>query len=399
MIYISSETKAMTKEQKLDDVVDDRRLPGWENYSINKWIAISMGQLGMDDYSRNFLRELLSEHGYTGYSPEILFGIYDFLAPDSEEALVHGIKAYEFSGHDIEQVAQLKNPGRLVSYLIDVTDEIETLASLQEKMFYVSEIRSHKKTNADPPIVKLGLEINERLAHIDLFNSEQRESLGFEKLSKLYGMRRDALERAVLAQQLLTGDSEETLGILAMYNSLTGTADIRGLDFDVIDSFMRKKLELDKPSKDGEVPDSLKADAYYEDQRSFWGFINPEQEWKMRHFGRQKKTWEQNQADKEQSKEEREKLDRDYRKMIEDPWAFYSEQLALLGLTKEMSHPEARRGFIKKIREHSSAFNTIFNPNPEYKASQEKAGKILSAWEIVSVLYKAREQAEHQLLS
>ncbi len=398
----------MVKEHT-DDVVDDRRLPGWERYSINEWIGMYLDQRGTD-YAQT-LRDLLSEHGYTGNSPEILFGIYDFLAPESDEALVHGIRAYELSSHDIEQVAKLKNPSRLVSYIIDVTEEIETLGILQQKLFSASEIRSRlpglgsmgsryrssEKNNAAPSIVELGLEISERLGHINLSDNETRETLGFQKWSELYSQRRDALEIAVLAQQHLTEGSKETLSILAMYDKLTGTADVRGLYHDVLDAFMRIKLELDKPSDGGEIPDALKADAYYEDRRAF-GSYNREQEWKMRHFGRQKKDWEQNQEYREQSQEQKDqdqaKLEGDYRRMIEDPWAFYSEQLTLLGLTKDMSFEDARSVFRRRIKEHSSAFNTVFNSSLEYAASQEAAKAILSAWEAVSILYRAEEPAE-----
>ena len=399
-------------KESVDDVTDDRRLPGWENHSVNQWIGMYLGQLNMEG-TPNALRNLLSEYGYTGNSPVILFGIYDFLAPDTEEALLHGIRAYELSDHDIEQVAKLKNPGRLVSYIIDVTDEIETLATLHETMFYASEVRSQtsgfssigargrsaEKTNAAPSIVELGLEISERLAHIGSFNSEQEESLGFEKWSELYMLRRDALERAVLAQQHLTGASKETLGILTIYNSLTGTADISNLDYDVLDAFMRIKLELDKPSQDGEVPESLKADAYYEDRLAFGGFSR-EQAWRMRHFGRQKKDWERIKEYREKSEEQREQdraeLEDDLRRLIEDPWEFYSEQLTLLGLTKEMSLAEAKRVFRRKIKQYSSVFTTPFGTGPEYEASQESAKAILSSWEAVSGLYRAKELTESQ---
>ena len=184
----------MVKEHNIDDVVDDRRLPGWENHSINEWIGMYLGQLSMD-YARETLRGLLSEQGYTGNSPKILFGIYDFLAPESDEALVHGIRAYELSEHDIEQVAKLKNPGRIVSYIIDVTDEIEPLTALQQKMFYNSEIRSQlsglssmgpryrssEKNNAAPSIVELGLEISERLEQINIFDEKIKKYLRFPK--------------------------------------------------------------------------------------------------------------------------------------------------------------------------------------------------------------------------
>lgn len=402
----------MVKERNTDDVVDDRRLPGWENHSINEWIGIYLGQLSTD-YASKALQELLSEHGYTGNSPKILFGIYDFLAPESDEALVHGIRAYELSDHDLEQVAKLKNPGRIVSYIIDVTDDIEPLTALLQKMFYNSEIRSQlsglgslraqyrssEKSNAAPSIVGLGIEISERLAHISLNGDEVRESLGFKNWNELYSQRMQALEFAVLAQQQLTGDSQETIDILTMYDSLTGTADIRGLDHDVLDVFMRIKLELDKPSQGGKTPEHLKADAYYEDRRAFGGF-SQEQEWRMRHFGRQKKDWELNQEYRDQSQEQRdqdqEKLKGDYRKMIEDPWAFYSEQLTLLGLAKEMSLSEAKSAFRRKIREYSSAFNSPFNTSHEYAESQDAAKAILAAWEAVSQLYKAKEPAQEQ---
>lgn len=400
------------KEQHIDDVTDDRRLPGWENHSVNQWIGMYLEQLNMEG-TPNALRNLLSEYGYTGNSPKILFGIYDFLAPDSEEALVHGIRAYELSGHDIEQVAKLKSPERLVSYIIDVTDEIRMLASLQERMFYTSKThsqhsgfgstdaryRSAEKTNVAPSIVELGLEISERLSHIGPFDAEQTESLGFEKWSELYTMRRNALELAVLAQQHLTEDSDETISILSIYDRLTGTVDIRGLDHDVLDKFMRIKLELDKPSQDGKIPDHLKADAYYEDRRAF-GSFSPEQEWRMRHFGRQKKDWERMKEYREKSEEQREQdraeLEDDLRRLIEDPWEFYSEQLTLLGLTKEMSLAEAKRVFRRKIKQYSSVFTTPFGTGPEYEASQESAKAILSSWEAVSGLYRAKELTESQ---
>ena len=365
------------------------------------------------DYAQESLRELLSEYGYTGNRPEILFGIYDFLANESDEALVHGIRAYELSGHDIERVAKLINPDRLVAYIIDVTDETETLANLQEKLFYASDIRSQfsglgsmgsryrsrsaQKSNCANSIVELGLEINSRLAEIDPHNAEVLKSYDFKEWSGLYNMRRQALQIAVLAQQHLTEASEETLRILSIYDSLTGTADIRGLDYDVLDAFMRKKLDLGKPSSDGKIHDAFKADAYYEDRRVFGG-INREQEWRMRHFGRQRKDWELHQEYRDQSQERREedqaKLEDDYRRMIEDPWAYYSSQLELLGLTKEMTLAEAKRAFRREVHKYSSAFNTLFNTSPEYTASQEAAKAVLSAWESVSALYKAKEAAE-----
>ena len=96
----------------------------------------------------------------------------------------------------------------------------------------------------------------------------------------------------------------------------------------------------------------------------------------------------------EKKEQDKAKLEGDYRRMIEDPWAFYSEQLTLLGLTKDMSLADAKGVFRRRIKEHSSAFNTVFNTSREYAASQDAAKAVLAAWEAVSHLYRAKEPSE-----
>lgn len=405
-----------TADEVIERYASRWELPLGEQSTIDRIIELLAPMVHLwseDDWSREKREDLLkivNERRYNGTDLDKMLLLYDALINDSQNVLQYGIQAFEASGRNPKKLTGLENPDRLVEYAVDTAESLEELVQLKNGIIkdghftyfgsFGNQIDSAAKQLANS-LLTVANEIAYRLKDVDIGNLTEEESKAMEleelgeKWLKPWKIRMEAHGAIVMAYQA-KGEkivNEEALEALAAYEALTGkyqpVSPYTDFTMDLMEAYARIKYVADKLST-GEVPEELKADP--DKFRASMSFGMPDWDQWFRHqfFGSKEpewKKWERQRA-QQRTQSGRFQAEQPYR-VIKDPWLDYSEELQLLGLTKNMPYEEARRIFRQGLFERRSTFIRRDIGTPGYGAAMKETAAFIEAWKKVDPLYAA----------
>ena len=406
--------------RSVDDIVESYaaslEFPPEDPNTIDRIIEIIAAGVSWDNGQRELLRQVANGKDYNGNNTSLMLLLFDVLGGKSKKALAYGIRAFEAFGREPKKLIGLENPDGLVEYVIDTAENLEEIVKLKDTLlreghFYSTDMQwthisgrepLYPKGHLVPSVLLAANEIAFRLKDIDARdeqNVENYEKQGVDVLEhlKLWKTRLEAHEAIVIAYQVMASQAEgkkkknaataQALEALAAYESLAGTYQAHGFSTDLMEAYARIKYRTDILST-GEAPDELKADYGWRRKTSFTRETDWDQYFREQLFGTKEPEWKKRERQRAQQRTQpgESQPEQPYR-VIRDPWSGYSEELQLLGLTKDSSYEEARKFFRDGLKKRRLTFTRMDVGTPEYQLAMKETAAFIDAWKKVELLY------------
>ncbi|TAL51612.1 MAG: hypothetical protein EPN86_06365 [Nanoarchaeota archaeon] len=402
----------------IDDVVDrdDPRMdedvpdvPVNYMFGLKASMVNLFGNQSRDNY-RQDLAQYAEKYDYTGSNPSIVLALYDVMPQDSGQGFLYGIMAWGRSDKDFKLLMHLKNPDRLVSYVINTIDDIMELRKLQETIAFDGGFfrpvtglfrRDPPKKYLANSLLMVANEISMRVGEINLgAELEGKKGEEAQEVARRWDLKVDALRHRVLAYQAMSGASEETFAAIREYERVTGTYESHGFDMGVLEEYFKKKYSVDKPAAGKAIPEELKADDNWNAGMMMGFGLNHDQFFRHIYFGDKEPAWKKSQREREGKRQTDEDFINELKRMMEDPWGYHAAELEVLGVNKDMTYPDARKQYRNIMKENEAVINGVKERFPGTDSQWEAACKLVVdanvAWHKVGPLYMAKDAAAKQ---
>ena len=249
-------------------------------------------------------------------------------------------------------------------------------------------------------VVLVAVEIASRLNDVDLRNSPA--DIKWEELmemAKQWKTRLEAHAAIVLACQAKGTNpaNPEALEALKAYESLSGKYEAPGFSNTLMREYFNTKYGAKTPST-GEVPEELKADPEWKG-RMWVGQFSLDQFLRATTFGTREPEWKKAQRARARAEAEGEaegEAERMIKALFDDPWGYYSKELELLGLKRQMTYREAQSVFRAGVMARKGTFIRMDTGTPEYAAAMKDTAAFLGAWGRVKPLYEMKQAVAEQ---